>query len=143
MQLTRHTDYALRILMYLAANHERLVTVVELANFYNISRNHLVKVVQGMVEHGFLHTTRGKNGGMQLARKSEDISIGKVVRKMENHFNMVECFDSAQGGCTLDGACRLKGLLARATEDFLSSLDTISLADISKPKLRQQIISLQ
>ena len=88
MQLTRHTDYALRVLMYLTANPGRLVTVAELAKFYDISRNHLVKVVQGLVEHGFLHTTRGKNGGMQLACNSDKISIGKVVRKMENHFTI-------------------------------------------------------
>lgn len=119
MQLTRHTDYALRVLMYLAANPGRLVTVTELAKFYGISRNHLIKVVQGLVEHGYLHTTRGKNGGMQLACHSDKISIGKVVRKMENHFNLVECFDSEQTSCVLDGACHLKTILARSIEDFL------------------------
>lgn len=143
MQLTRHTDYALRVLMYLATNPGRLVTVAELAKFYDISRNHLVKVVQGLVKHGFLHTSKGKNGGMQLACNSDSISIGKVVRKMENHFNLVECFDSEQTTCALDGACRLKALLARATEDFLSNLDEVTLSDMSKPKLRQQIIQLQ
>ena len=143
MQLTRHTDYALRVLMYLSVNHQKLVTVAELAEFYNISRNHLVKVVQGLVEHRFIQTTRGKNGGMRLACDSADISIGSVVRKMENHFNIVECFDAEQEGCTLNGACRLKGLLASAMEDFLVSLDTINLADINKPKLRQQIVNLQ
>lgn len=143
MQLTRHTDYALRVLMYLATNPGRLVTVAELAEFYDISRNHLVKVVQGLVEHGFLHTTRGKNGGMQLARDDDKISIGKVVRKMENHFNLVECFDTEQAGCALDGACRLKGLLARATEEFLHNLDGVTLADMNQPRLRQQIVRLQ
>ena len=143
MQLTRHTDYALRVLMYLTANPDRVVTVIELAKFYDISRNHLVKVVQGLVEHGFLHTTRGKNGGMQLAHSSKQISIGKVVRKMENHFNLVECLDTELNACTLDGVCKLKAILSRATDDFLSTLDDISLADISKPKLRQLIINLQ
>ena len=143
MQLTRHTDYALRVLMYLAAKPKRLVTATELADFYGISRNHLVKVVQGLVEHGFLLTTRGKNGGMRLANKSEKISIGHVIRKMENHFNLVACFDAVQDECALDGACRLKALLAKATEEFLSGLDDISLADMNKPKLRQQIVSLQ
>lgn len=143
MQLTRHTDYALRILLYLAANPGRLVTVAELARFYDISRNHLVKVVQGLVEHGFLHTTRGKHGGMQLACDSDKIAIGKVVRNMENHFNLVECFDPEQAVCALDGACRLKGLLARATEEFLRSLDDVTLADMSKPGLRQHVVRLQ
>lgn len=143
MQLTRHTDYALRVLMYLAANPERLVTVAELAGFYTISRNHLVKVVQGLVEHGFVHTTRGKQGGMRLASTDERISIGRVVRKMENHFNIVECFDQGQANCALEGACRLKGLLARATEEFLHNLDGVTLADMTRPGLRQHIVSLQ
>ena len=143
MQLTRHTDYALRVLMYLAAHPGQIITVAELAKFYDISANHLVKVVHGLVEHGFLRTTRGKHGAMQLACDSEKITIGKVVRRMENHFKLVECFDSEQPGCALDGACRLKNLLARAAEDFLQSLDAVTLADMIKPKLRQQIISLQ
>ena len=143
MQLTRHTDYALRVLMYLAAHPGERVTVAELARFYSISRNHLVKVVQGLAEHGFIHTTRGKNGGMQLARDSDRISIGKVVRHMESHFNLVECFDAKQPGCTLDGACRLKHLLANAAEEFLKNLDAVTLADMSKPKLRQHIVNLQ
>lgn len=143
MQLTRHTDYSLRILMYLAANTKQLVTVSELAQFYNISRNHLVKVVQGLVEHDFIHTVRGKQGGMQLAKDSDQISIGKVVRCMENHFNIVECFDAEQDTCMLTGVCNLKSILTRATEDYLKSLDKVSLADVSKPRLRQLIVELQ
>jgi len=143
MQLTRHTDYALRVHMYLAANPERLVTVAELANFYAISRNHLVKVVQGLVEHGFVHTTRGKKGGMKLAATGDRTSIAKVVRKMENHFNIGEWSEQEQADCALEGAGRLKGLLARATEEFLHNLDGVTLADMTKPRLRQQIVSLQ
>jgi len=143
MQLTRHTDYSLRVLMYLAANPEQLVTVAALAQFYDISRNHLVKVVQGLVEHDFVYTVRGKQGGMQLAQDSNKISIGKVIRCMENHFNIVECFDTEQDGCTLTTVCNLKSILARATEDYLKNLDKISLADVSKPKLRQLIVELR
>ncbi len=143
MQLTRHTDYALRILIHLAANPNQLISVSELAEFYGISRNHLVKVVQGLVEHKFAKTVRGKNGGMQLAQSTNDISIGKVVRCMENHFNLVECFSADDNNCSLDGACRLKGILQRTTEAFLKTLDAISLADISKPKLREHIVNLK
>jgi len=142
MQLTRHTDYALRILLHLAANQNQLTSVTELAQFYDISRNHLVKIVQGLVEHGFVNTVRGRNGGMQLAKPSNAISIGRVVRLMENHFNLVECFDSTHNTCSLDGACRLKGILQRATETFLQTLEHISLADINKPKLRKHIVGL-
>ena len=143
MQLTRHTDYALRVLMYLAAKPKQLVSVAELAEFYGISRNHLVKVVQGLVTHSFVVTTRGKNGGMKLAMQSNQISIGVVVRKMENHFNLVECFDPQQNGCTLEGACSLKNILANAAEDFLRQLDSVSLLDITKPKLQKIIVAIQ
>jgi len=143
MQLTRHTDYSLRVLMYLAANPSQLVTVAELADFYHISRNHLVKVVQGLVEHGFVETIRGKHGGMQLARESNRISIGMVVRRMENHFNIVECFDADNDVCVLTDVCKLKGILTHATENYLKGLDKISLADVNKPQLRQQMVKLQ
>jgi len=143
MQLTRHTDYSLRVLMYLAANPDQLVSVAELADFYHISRNHLVKVVQGLVEHGFVETIRGKHGGMQLAHESRNISIGKVVRRMENHFNIVECFDPEKDVCVLTDVCRLKSILTHATENYLKELDKISLADVNKPRLRQQIVKLQ
>ncbi|WP_126456975.1 RrF2 family transcriptional regulator [Sulfuriflexus mobilis] len=143
MQLTLHTDYALRVLMYLAAHPGQQVTVAELAGFYDVSRHHLVKVVQGLVEHGFVRTTRGKHGGMKLAHNAERVSIGKVIRLLENHFDIVACFSAGADACPLDSACRLKGLLSRATEEFLQKLDSVSLADITKPKLRQQIVELQ
>jgi len=143
MQLTRHTDYSLRVLMYLAAKPDQLITVAELANFYKISRNHLVKVVQGLVEHGFIKTVRGKNGGMQLAKNSDDISIGNVIRRMENHFNIVECMDNQQHPCTLNNVCNLKKLLARATEDYLKNLDKVSLSSVNKPPLRRLIVGLE
>jgi len=143
MQLTRHTDYALRVLIHLSANQNKLLSATELASFYGISRNHLVKVVQGLVEHNFVVTVVGKNGGMQLAKKPKDIYVGHVVRFMENHFNLVECFDAQHNHCSLNGACRLKGILHRAMNDFLTSLDAISIADITKPKLQKHIINLQ
>ena len=141
MQLTRHTDYALRILMYLGAQDGRLCSVAEIAEHYAISRNHLVKIVQGLTENAFVNTTRGKNGGMQLARAAEKISIGDVVRNLENHFNIVECFDDEADPCPLDGACRLKLALHRASKNFLKELDGISLADVLRPKLRQQLVN--
>ena len=73
MQLTRHTDYALRVLMYLGAHTDKLTSVAEIADYYGISRNHLVKIVQGLNEHGFVKTTRGKHGGMQLRGDAANI----------------------------------------------------------------------
>lgn len=139
MQLTRHTDYALRVLMYLGANTGRLASVAEIADYYTISRHHLVKVVQGLTEIGFVSTVRGKHGGMQLARDAESISVGAVIRHMENHFYIVECFDDTANTCALDGACRLKSVINRAAINFLNELDETSLADVLKPRLRKQL----
>ena len=129
--------------MYLGAHHQRLASVAEVAEFYGISRNHLVKVVQGLTEHGFVETSRGKNGGMQLARYAKEISVGEVVRLMEKHFDIVECFNHQTGNCVVDGSCVLKGLFRRAVNNFLKELDGISLADILKPDLRRGIIEFQ
>lgn len=142
MQLTRHTDYALRILMYLGAENERLASVADIASYYSISRNHLVKVVQGLTEYGFVTTVRGKGGGMKLARKANDISIGNVIRHMENNFDLVECFNEENSACTVDKRCTLKGILRRGVNNFLTQLDTVSLADIIKPNLRKQLVNI-
>jgi len=130
MQLTRHTDYALRVLMYLGSNNERLISVAEISDYYSISRNHLVKVVQGLTEHGYVVTTRGKHGGMKLSCEAKNISVGDVVRKIENHLNIVECFDNKSDGCCIVNSCGLKGVIHRATNTFLSELDKSSLADV-------------
>jgi len=130
MQLTRHTDYALRVLMYLAKQPDVLSSVSEIANFYSVSRNHLVKVVQGLTEAGYVKTTRGKHGGMQLACEAKDISVGSVVRKMENHFNIVECFEVSTDGCCIESSCGLKGVIQRATNNFLKELDKATLQDV-------------
>jgi len=130
MQLTRHTDYALRVLMYLGKQPDTLSSVSEIAAYYSISRNHLVKVVQGLTEYSFVKTTRGKYGGMQLACDASDISVGSVVRKMENHFNIVECFEHKSDACCIENSCGLKAVIHRATSHFLKELDQTSLADV-------------
>lgn len=141
MQLTRHTDYALRVLMYLGAQNDRLVSVAEISAYYSISRNHLVKVVQGLTEHGFVITTRGKKGGMKLADNANNIFIGDVVRLMENHFSIVECFEQAADRCALDDVCKLKGLLQQALNKFLKEIDSVSLAEVIKPALRKKLVN--
>jgi Rrf2 family nitric oxide-sensitive transcriptional repressor len=142
VNLTRHTDYALRVLMYLAAEPARLATVAEIAAFYKVSRHHLVKVVQGLSEHGLVATSRGNGGGVRLAQSSSQISIGTVVRKMENHFNLVECFSLEGQHCALAGGCSLQGLLATATETFLRGLDKVTLAEVTSGN-RPKIIAFQ
>lgn len=130
MQLTSYTDYALRTLTYLAMSPDRQSTITEVAEFYNISRNHLVKVIHQLGNKGFINTMRGKGGGLALQRPPEMIRIGDVVRGMENHFNWVECFDPAQQQCRLLPGCGLKQLLARAGNAYLQVFDEATLADI-------------
>ncbi|MCF6336924.1 MAG: Rrf2 family transcriptional regulator [Gammaproteobacteria bacterium] len=129
MQLTLHTDYALRVLIYLAQKDSKLSTISEITDFYGISRNHLVKVVHHLAQEDFIHTTRGKHGGMRLARAAELISIGQVVRRMEPSFDLVECFSNDNRPCTVIPICALKGVLQRAVSEFLALLDQFTVAD--------------
>ncbi len=129
MQLTLHTDYSLRVLIYLAQKGDTLSTISEVATFYAISRNHLVKVVHHLAGANFIQTLRGKNGGMRLARAPEDISVGDVVRQMEPNFDIVECFSADNHSCAVASICALKNVLQKASREFLSLLDRYSLAD--------------
>ena len=131
MQLSLHADYACRVLMYLASKQARKSSIPEIAASYNISENHLVKVVHRLGKEGFIETTRGRGGGIRLARDPKAISIGEVVRVMEPHFSIVECFDAATSQCPITRLCRLKNALAKATDSFLSTLDSYTLADLT------------
>ncbi len=130
MQLTRYSDYALRILMYLSMKEgEGPATISDIAEFYGISRNHLVKIVHRLGQLGFVTTTRGKGGGLKLARSAAQIGIGEVVRQTEANFDIVECFDAQANTCRLTPICHLKTMLAAAQRQFLNELDTYTLAD--------------
>lgn len=127
MQLTKYTDYSLRVLIYLVTKPE--ATIGEMAEYYQISRNHLVKVVHALACKGFVATTRGKNGGVKLARAAELIGVGDVVRAMEPHFDVVECFNFKKAHCAALPVCSLKNALNRAAAGFLGVLDEYTLAD--------------
>lgn len=129
MQLTRYTDYSLRVLLYLGTKADGWATITELAEFHAISRNHLVKVVHQLARHGFIHTLRGKNGGMTLARAPGQIRIGDVVRSTEPNFDIVECFNRDTNQCILAPDCRLKFILIEANLAFLAALDRHTVAD--------------
>ena len=139
MQLTLYSDYSLRVLFYLNQTPKDTATIIEISDFYEISKNHLVKVVHGLVQLGFIISTRGKGGGIKLARSSEKISIGEVVRKTEPHFNLVECFNKKTNRCSITDACRLKKILHQGMEAFFSILDQYILAEGSKIILKKQI----
>jgi len=131
MQLTAHTDYALRVLMYLTVHSQQLVTINELAEFFHVSKNHLVKVVHHLGTKGFVRTVRGKGGGICLARPAQQINVGHVVREIEGHFQIAECFNpKKQGLCAIHAQCGLAGLFNNAVEHFLQVLDGAVLADL-------------
>jgi Rrf2 family nitric oxide-sensitive transcriptional repressor len=120
----------LRALVYLGAHADRLCTIAEIARSYNISDNHLMKVVNRLAARGYVETTRGKGGGLRLARAPHLVNIGAVVRDMEERFDLVECFDEARQGCPLLPGCRLKSILGTAQRNFLSTLDRHTLQEI-------------
>lgn len=130
MQLTRFSDFALRVLMYAHAVDGRLVTIEEIAASYRISRAHLMKVVNALTRAGYLKAVRGRTGGVTLARPAEEIRLGDVVRATEPDFALVECF-SANNQCVIDGCCRLPLALRRALAAFLAELDQHTVASIA------------
>lgn len=130
MQLTSFTDYGLRTLIHLSVNHGRLATIAEISDAFQISKNHLLKVVRRLGSEGFVRTVRGRNGGLELARDPKEIGIGEVVRRMEPGFELVECFDAAHDRCVITGACALQGTLHQALAAFLKVLDQYTLADV-------------
>ncbi len=136
MRLTLYTDYSLRVLIYLAQNPDKLVTISELADFYRISRNHLVKVVHELGLSGYIHTTRGKHGGIRLARAPAQIVIGEVVRKTEPDFDLLECLNPSADRCVITNVCKLKSVLTDARDTFLGQLDKYTLADLTMHVLK-------
>lgn len=132
MRLTLHTDYALRLLMLLAVEPERRHTIEEVAQRYDISRNHLMKVTQTLSQSGFLESLRGRGGGLRLGRSPASINLGAVVRATEDSLALVECFDEESNHCLISPACGLRGPLEQALRAFLAVLDRYSLADLIK-----------
>lgn len=135
MRLTDYTDYTLRVLMFCALNPNRSITIAELATSHDISKNHLMKIVNDLANQGVLLTTRGRGGGLKLQKDPADICIGDVVRASETDFRMVECFDVNHNSCTLTAQCRLKQVFRNALKSYLDELDKVTLADITAPML--------
>jgi Rrf2 family nitric oxide-sensitive transcriptional repressor len=132
MRLSSYTDYALRLLMYLAVRQEGLPTISEVAQVYGISKNHLMKVANDLGRGGFIETVRGRNGGLRLGRPAEQIRIGDIVRYTEEDMAIVDCMGALPDSslCRLSPACNLRSALHEALQAFLAVLDDYSLADI-------------
>lgn len=129
MKLTTFSDYTLRVLMYLALETERLATIQAIADAYQISENHLMKVVHHLAKSGVVESVRGKGGGIRLAMPADQIRLGRVVREAEGNSPIVECF-STSDTCRITPHCRLAGILKNAFDALYASLDQYTLADL-------------
>jgi Rrf2 family nitric oxide-sensitive transcriptional repressor len=130
MRLTSFSDYSLRVLIYLAADPDRRSTIAEIARAFDVSENHLMKVVHFLGRGGWLRNVRGKGGGMELAHAPADIRIGAVVHACETQLP-AECFDRETNRCVITPACKLKHVLAEASAAFYATLDRYTLEDIA------------
>ncbi|WP_421725041.1 Rrf2 family transcriptional regulator [Bauldia sp.] len=130
MHITHQTNHALRILMYCAANNQRLCKVPQIAARYAISETHLFKILPIMTRGELIETVRGRNGGIRLARAPEQITVGGVVRLTEERFALAECFEDSDTDCPLVLSCRLHSVWSEALDAFLSTLDRYTIADL-------------
>lgn len=131
MKLTNYTDYSLRVLIFLAAKKEgELSTIQEIADIYQISKNHLMKIIHHLGQLGYIETIRGRNGGIRLGKAPRDINIGEVVSKTEEDFYIVECFKDGKSDCIISPACKLKHALFEALQAFMKVLDEYTLEDL-------------
>ena len=140
MRLTQFTDYALRTLLYLGTHRNRLIPVEEVSRVYDISRNHLVKVVQKLVEIRAIEALRGRNGGMRLLMDPNKLRMGWLVQNTEPDFEMADCFAGSESVCPIAGTCLMTSALEEATRQFIESLNRHTLADFLAP--RERLIEL-
>ena len=129
MRLTRYTDYSLRVLIYLGAHPERTCSIAEIAHAYDISQNHLMKVVHGLRRQDFVTSVRGRSGGVRLARSPDQINVGDLVRRTEDDFCLVDCSE-----CVIAPGCGLIGALGQALAAFMAVLDGCTLADLVRKR---------
>ena len=125
MRLTRYTDYAMRVVLKLGAEPDRLHSIAEVADAYRISQNHLMKIANDLVNAGYLRSVRGRSGGIALAKPPAEINVGELIRHTEQEFDLVDC-----GHCIIAPACGLTDALNKAVAAFLEVLDGYTLADL-------------
>ncbi|HEV2676439.1 MAG TPA: Rrf2 family transcriptional regulator [Aliidongia sp.] len=142
MKLTLLTDYALRTLIFVGTKQGELSTIGEIAAAFDISKTHLMKVVHKLGQCGYLENIRGKNGGIRLRRRPEEIGIGDVVRAIEEDLAVIGCMTDERF-CRIQSTCVLQGALHEATRAFLAALDAYNLADLLAPRAQlAQVLGL-
>jgi len=142
MRLTAFTDYSLRMLMFVGATPDGRATIAQVAQAFGISEHHLVKVAHFLGRNGILANTRGRNGGLRLARPANEINLGRLVRLTEGRDLPAECFDPRTSTCRLAGGCRLKNLLQDAVEEFYAALERYTVADLQAPRGLARLVRL-
>jgi Rrf2 family nitric oxide-sensitive transcriptional repressor len=143
MKLSLYTDYGLRTLMFLAA-HDGRHSVAEIAAAFDISRNHLTKVVQQLVNEGFVEGVRGRGGGLQLAVPASELNLGRIVRRMEGLGGFVECFNRETNRCVITPVCGLRKVMRGALDAFVLHLDQYSIADlVGEPETFRKVFAHQ
>ncbi|VAW56050.1 Nitrite-sensitive transcriptional repressor NsrR [hydrothermal vent metagenome] len=131
MQLTHYTDYSLRVLIFLSLQKNGTrTTITDISEQFNISRNHLVKVVHKLGKLNYIKTTRGKHGGLFLNQQTNHIRLGDVISKVENTLNIIDC--EAPSPCPIAIKCKLKSILQTATDQFIESLNQYTIADLQE-----------
>ena len=134
MRLTNYTDYSMTVLIYLGIHQGQLSTAQEISEHYDISRNHLSKIVHQLSKLGYIDSFKGAGGGIKLARDPSKINLGELVKKTEPDFNLVECFNPETDNCRISSVCKLKIILEESSRAFLENMGQYSLADILKNK---------
>lgn len=130
MKLSVFTDYSLRVLMFAAVHEDELITTQQVGDAFDISYNHLVKVVHRLSTAGYIEVQRGRNGGFRLAKPASEITLGQVVRDVEPDFNLVECHSRETNRCAVTSFCRLKKEIDGALSVFVERLDRVTVAEM-------------
>ena len=139
MQLSLHGEYALRVLLYLGAHPDRVVSTAEISGAYGISKNHLVRVMHTLRADGYLHLIPGRAGGVSLAKEPHLIRLGDVVRQAEPTLRLAECFDAKNNTCGIAPVCSLKPVLKEALTSFLTTLNRHTLEDLLAGGMQDKI----
>lgn len=130
MTLSKFSDYAFRVLIYLAKHEKEMTTVEQLSTELDISEHHLKKIIQRLAKTEFITSTKGRSGGIQLGNEPQNINLGAVLRVTEDNLILVECFSEQKNTCPYNGACKLKNIMNEALVAFINQFDQYSLQDI-------------